>query len=180
MKLFLTIFLLLILLSTLFIGCSFTGPIIIPTTIPADMQQLIKSTKVESVDYSFTPNDKADLISFKQTSGAAIFYRELHLNSAIKPLLDELIQTKFSKISKDSDWKVNVIIQDVSYNSDEPNSLSLTVKTIVSNKSKQSEKKLNYSISFGFLSDETSLIHSFLMKYIIGVDKFLDNEFEVQ
>ena len=161
-------------------GCSFTSQIPVASTIPADMQQLIKSTKVESIQCDFVENSKADLIKFKQTSGAAIFYRELRLNAALRPLLNELIQTKFSKISNEANNKIKIIVQDVIANTDEPNSLALKLKIELDKQGKKSEKSLDYSISFGFYSKESDLIHSFLMKFIIGIDKFLDNEFDVQ
>lgn len=162
-------------------GCSFTSQIPVASTIPADMQQLIKSTKVESIQYNFVENSKADLIKFRQTSGAAIFYRELRLNDALRPLLNELFQTKFSKISNESKNKINIIVQDLIANTDEPNMLALNLKIEIDKEGKRSEKSLDYSVTLGYDAREHSdVIHSFLMKFIIGIDKFLDNEFDVQ
>lgn len=162
-------------------GCSFTSQIPVASTIPADMQQLIKSTKVESIQYNFVENSKADLIKFRQTSGAAIIYRELRLNDALRPLLNELFQTKFSKISNESKDKVNIIVQDVIANTDEPNALALKLKIELDREGKITEKSLDYSVSLRYdASQQSNIIHSFLMKYIIGIDKYLDNEFDVQ
>ena len=180
MKIIMTGLILIFFTTIILTSCTFTLPILIPKTIPVEMQQLIKSTKVESVDYTFTPNEKANLITFRQTMGAAITYQELKLNDAIEPLLNELIQTKFSKISKESAWKVNVIVQDVFFDTEEQNNFLLFIKTIISNGNKQSEKYLDYPISIGWGSDKSSLIHSYLLKFIIGIDKFIDNEFDVQ
>ncbi len=162
-------------------GCSFTSQIPVASTIPADMQQLIKSTKVESIQYNFVENSKADLIKFRQTSGAAIFYRELRLNDALRPLLNELFQTKFSKISNEATNKVKIIVQDVVANTDEPNVLALKLKIELDKQGKQSEKSLDYSVTLGGdFREHSNIIHSFLMKFIIGIDKYLDNEFDVQ
>lgn len=82
------------------------------------MKQIIKSTKVESIQYNFVVNGEAELIKFRHTFGAGIFYHELRLNDALRPLLNELFQTKFSKISNESKDKVKIIVQDVIANTD--------------------------------------------------------------
>lgn len=162
-------------------GCSFTSQIEVASTIPADMQQLIKSTKVESIQYNFVENSEADLIKFRHTIGAAIIYRELRLNDVLRPLLNELFQTKFSKISNESNDKVNIIVQNVIANTDEPNALALKIKIELDREGKISEKTLDYTVTIGTDARvQSDVIHSFLMKYIIGIDKFIDNEFDVQ
>jgi hypothetical protein len=161
--------------------CSFTQQLTVPSTIPADMQQLIKSTKVDGVNYSFTSNPKAEICEFQFTYGGAIIKRQININTALKPLFDELFQTKFSKIDDKSQNKVSVKILDLISNNDEPTIINLTMEIEVMHQNKINKKELGYSVSLPYESNQQSnVLHSFLMKFIIGTDKFLDNEFDVQ
>ena len=170
----------LLLLFIFIVGCSQTRQITISSTIPVAMQQLIKSTKVEDVDYSFKPNPLAELCKYDFTYGGLTVNNELNINYSIEPLLIELIQTKFSKIDKSSPNKVYVKISDI--DCDEGNAtLKLFIDVEITQNNKTSSKKLAYSMVFPYTSSEQpDAIHSFLMKFVIGVDKFIDNEFDVQ
>lgn len=167
-------------LSFLLSSCSQTRQITIPSTIPADMQQLIKSTKVDAVNYSFHPNPKADLCKYQHTYGGLTVNNEININNALEPLLTELIQSKFAKTSNSSQNIIDVKI--VNVHSDESNAtLLLVLEATVTHKNIKNTKQLSYSMSFPYnSSDQPAAIHSFLMKFIIGIDKFLDNEFDVQ
>lgn len=171
---------LLFLLFISIVGCSQTRQITIATTIPATMQQLIKSTKVDGVDYSFRTNPSADLCKYKYKYGGLTVNNEVNINASIEPLLFELIQTKFSNIDEASPNKVDVKISDI--DCDESNAtLKLVIDVGITHNDKTSSKQLAYSMVFPYTSSEQpAVIHSFLMKFVIGIDKFIDNEFDVQ
>jgi len=163
----------------IFCGCAITQQMIIPSTIPAEMQQLIKSTKVEEVEYSFIPNDNANDMQFKTVIGWASRVDKVNLNSSFKSLVDELIQTKFSKIKNNNKNKVVISVQETNYTRDEPQNLSMTVNVFVNHLDKQDEKNISYSVNLNH-SEKDKSIYEFLMKFVIGIDKFLDNKYEVQ
>lgn len=160
-------------------GCAITHQMIVPSTIPAEMQQLIKSTKVEEVEYSFIPNDNANDMQFETVIGWATRVDEINLNSSFRYLVDELIQTKFSKINNNNKNKVVISVQKINYTREEPQNLSMTVNVFVNHQDKQDEKNISYSVNLNH-SEKDKSIYDFLMKFVIGIDKFLDNKYEVQ
>jgi hypothetical protein len=152
--------------------------------IRPDIHKLIKSSHIDNIQYTFIENKKGNLIKFRQVGSFEINHFELRLNDALKPLLEDLIQTKFSKISSESKIKMRIIVQDVDDEIDEPNGLGLTLKIEINNNGKYSENIIYDHEVFILSNSDTKqygdIIHSFLMKFIIGTDKYLNNEFEVQ
>lgn len=159
-------------------SCSQTRQIVVPSIIPAEMQQLIKSAKVDEIGYSFQPNSRANLCQFTYTYGGLTINNEVNINSPLRSLLDELIQTKFSKINNSSKDKIDIKITDIHSNN---NALQLDVEAEISRDTVRNSKKFSYSMTYPYnSSDQPEAIHSFLIKYVVGIDKFIDNEFDVQ
>lgn len=174
-------FLISVILILIISSCSQSRHITVPSTIPAEMQQLVKSTKVDDIAYSFISDPDAEVCKYEFTYGGLTVHNEVNINSSLRSLMDELIQTKFSNINSKSANRINVKITNVSSDVNNNSTLQLGVVAEITLDGLSNSKEFSYSMRYPYTSSEQSnAIHAFLMKFVIGVDKFIDNEFDVQ
>jgi len=163
-----------------FYSCGWTSTLTISSSLPAEIQQEIKTTNIDKVDYSFIPNENANNITVDALAGVSPYYEEMDINSALKPMMDELIQTKFTLISNNPDNKIIVSIKEINYTPGEHPNLSMTVNALVNYLGQENQNNITYSVELPTHLRKEDMIHNWLVKFVIGMDRLLNSIYDVQ
>lgn len=168
-------------MAILFNACSTTT--VVSNSIPAEMQQNIRTTKISDMDYSFTKNHNGDAVSI--SLGA--FTSSFSVNAPLYGMMNELIETKFGNISSTSVNKIEITLVDVKILDDYANTLDLTVNVSIKKDGVYNRKSFSYSNQIKMLQinkysyqADPKDIQNLLLKFVVSVDKYIDTIFDIK
>lgn len=171
-------------------GCSFNFVIPLSHSIPLDIQQRIKTSSIEGISFNFQPITQAENISFKV--GTNIY--NYSINQPFVSLVNEWVETKFGSVNINSEDELKITIIDFSdsttpINAMESNfnhKISMTVEISCQINNISKTKQITYQTVIPVNNIKiyeivmSKAINNFLLKYLIGMDKFIDSSYEIK
>lgn len=171
-------------------GCSFNFVIPLSHSIPLDIQQSIKTSAIEGISFNFQPLTQAENISFKVSFNTYNY----SINQPFVSLVNEWIETKFGSVNINSENELTIKIIDFNHSTTpisamEANfnhGINMTVEISCQINKISKTKQITYQtvIPVNNIKNYEIVmskgINNFLLKFLIGMDKFIDSSYEIK
>jgi len=169
------------------IGCGGSMMLVIPNTLPYELQQITKTAQAKDITFNFRTHPKGDLILINL---GPMWNSQYQINEPFRGMLLELLQTKFTNVTENSSNRLSVQIKDlqsiVVKGLQGGHTLKMAVSVEVQKDEDKNSKTLAYSFDarcpYGiphaneiFRTRIEKNVRDMLLKFVVGIDKYLDS-----
>ena len=178
--------------SVLLVGCTATKPMGLSNSLSSETQLQLDAVEEESVNFQFSPNANGERVEISNGAVSKVY----SVNSTLEGRIQQLLRAKFQSVSESSDNTVSISIESVNASNDlatlgNTGTHSVEVEMLAeitkggetATRSIKRDATLNFEqVGEGFeasLEIDERKLEEFMSQFVVGVNSFVDANFDV-